>query len=139
MQALYEQQKHRAEVFVASNQEQVAALTDLAVQKANDFLESLAAKLLPTSTLTNLKAMAVAERIVEFYVALRQHALPFIEAKVSSAYWELIDGIGALSDATGYRWLYMTEEVRAARLKQSVEHFEALDNVLAEATSKFTA
>ncbi|CAI9912005.1 hypothetical protein ACK249_003741 [Pseudomonas aeruginosa] len=139
MQALYEQQKHRAEVFVASNQEQVAALTDLAVQKANDFLESLAAKLLPTNTFTNLKSMAVPERIVEFYLALRQHPLPFNEVNANRAYWCLIYGVGHLNDATGYHWPYMTEEVRAVCLKDSVDRLVEMDSYLSEAMSKLAA
>lgn len=139
MQALYEQQVHRASVFVASNQDRVASVTETAVKMANDFLGRLAPKILSQATLTNLQALAESSNIDDFGLRLRQHAIKFMHAGASGACWELIDGISALGDATGSQWPYMTESVRSVRLDHAIEHFECLNHLLEVETAKLSA
>ncbi|HCE7248175.1 TPA: hypothetical protein NHR53_006100 [Pseudomonas aeruginosa] len=138
MQALYEQQVHLASVFVASNQERVASVTDTAVKMANDLLGRLAPKILLKNSLTNLQSLVEPSKIETFGLRLRQHAIEFVQAGVSGAYWELIDGISALSDATGSRWPYMSQELRSVRLGQALDHFESCSSWLDVEASKLT-
>jgi len=139
MQTLYEQQVHLAAVFVASNQERVASVTDTAVKMANDLLGRLAPKILLKNSLTNLQALVEPSKIETFGLRLRQHAIEFVQAGASGAYWELIDGISALTDATGTQWPYMTQQLRSARLGHALEHFQSCNQLLEVETEKLTA
>lgn len=124
MQALYEQQVHLASVFVTSNKDCVDSITETAVKTANDFLGRLASKILLENSLTNLQALVEPAKIDTFGIRLRQHAIEFVQAGVSGPYWQLVDGLAALADATGSQWPYMTHAIRVARLEQAVVHFE---------------
>ncbi|HGM8087211.1 TPA: hypothetical protein ACKP9S_003582 [Pseudomonas aeruginosa] len=139
MQNRIEQQRHRAAVFVAANQERVATVTGAAANMANVFLGRLASKVLLRNTLTNLQSLAQPATIEAFALHLRQHASEFGRAGVTSSYWELIDGIFSLADATGAQWPYMTEEVRAVRLKHAAEHLEDCERILEADVSKLCA
>lgn len=139
MQRLYEQQRHLASVFVAGNQDLVASVTDTAVVAANELLEQLASKILLSNALTNLQPLAQRSKIEVFGLRLRQHACEFRQAGASSAFWELVDAISALGDATGTQWPYMTHEVRLVRLGHAREHLEQCSLVLSEEASQLTA
>lgn len=121
MKILYEQQVHLAAEFVASNQERVAFVTDTAVMMAGDFLGRLGTKVLLKNAHINLLALVEPSTIETFCLRLRQHALEFVLAGASGAYWQLIDGISLLLDATGTQWPYMTQHLRSTRLEQALE------------------
>ncbi|QCI13050.1 hypothetical protein E6B08_17470 [Pseudomonas putida] len=139
MQRLYEQQRHLASVFVAGNQDLVASVAETAVLVANEFLEQLASKILLPNALTNLQTLAQRSKIEVFGLRLRQHACEFSQARASSTFWELVDALSALGDATGTQWPYMTQDVRFARLGHAREHLDQCSLVLSEEASKFTA
>lgn len=139
MQRLYEQQRHLATVFVAGNQDLVSNVTEAAVKMANDLLGSLAPKILLQNSLTNLRALAEPSKIHDFGLRLRQHACEFSQAGASRAFWELVDAISALGDATGSQWPYMTHTVRLTRLGHAREHLNLCSVTLIEEAARFTA
>lgn len=139
MQNRSEQQHHLAAVFVAANQDRVASLTCSAAKMATVFLRRLASKVLRQSTLTNLQALAKPETIADFGHLLRQHAVDFGRLGVTSAYWDLVDGIATLGDATGARWPYMTQEMRCIRLTHAQEHLELCERLLDGDVAKICA
>lgn len=139
MQNRIEQQRHQAAVFVAANQDRVSTVTSAAANMANVFLGRLASKVLLSNVLTHLQSLAQPATIEAFALHLRQHASEFGQAGVTSSYWELIDGIFSLADATGAQWPYMTEEVRAVRLKHAAEHLEDCERILEADVSRLCA
>jgi len=59
---------------------------------------------------------------VAFMLKLREFASVFAGTAVSLSYWGLVDAIGALADAVGTQWMFMSEETRLTRLQHSKEH-----------------
>lgn len=139
MKALYEQQAHRAAFFVAAHQDVVDPLTDIALELARVFIDRLASKVLPQNTISELQALLTARDPDRFWLWLRQHAVPFVRARASGAYWSLIDGMSSLTDATGAQWPYMTEVEREYRLKHALEHFGEFELYLEAEVTKISA
>ena len=139
MQNRSEHQLHLAADFVAANQDRVASVSSAAAKMADVFLGRLASKVLRQSTLTNLQALASPETIADFGHLLRQHAVDFGRLGVTSAYWDLVDGIASLGDATDARWPYMTQEKRGIRLTHAQEHFELCARLLEGDVAKICA
>ncbi|EMG2119043.1 hypothetical protein IPC1147_32975 [Pseudomonas aeruginosa] len=139
MHNLSAQQPHLAALFVAANRDRVESISCAAANLANAFLVRLASKVLCPATYNQLETLAKPETIHVFGQLLRQHAVEFIERRVSSAYWDLIDAIGSLGDATDARWPYMTMERRGVRLSHAQEHLAACERYLGDDVARIAA
>ena len=114
-------QTEQSSQFVREHQEEVDQLLTACVEAGRQFV-GLHGTMLQAGTNAVLTRSLDSKNPVAFMVKLREFASVFAGTAVSLSYWGLVDAIGALADAVGTQWLFMSEETRLTRLQHSKEH-----------------
>lgn len=121
-------QKAVAAAFMSANKADYDAMENRAIEVAKRFCAEAACNRVSAEIVASLTGYLDSGDTVGFIYEFRQLASSFCPG--SACYWQLIDAFGALSDASGVQWAYMTVAIRVTRLKHAGEHLDMVEWLL---------
>lgn len=116
-----QERRSAAEIFCSLEAGAITHTRRLVLDSAQKLLTKIGHKVLDKKELKQAYALLEQNQLDMLFHKLREKASNFVTASLSTAYWAWIDAVGFLSDATGLRWPYMTENGRKASLRHAQE------------------
>lgn len=111
-----------ATTFTRDNQAEIDATRTALLEAVTRFLSGDAKAVLSASAIATITEAVASRNLDGVFATLRPLAPDCIEARLSAAFWDVVDGINFFRDAIGTHWPYMTIAKRQQSLIWAKEH-----------------
>lgn len=122
-------QSQAAQRFATTHEQEISRVRQLLAASGSWLIDEVGTKVFDSADLAKAKALSDAQDMTKLFSFVRQRASIFVVKHHSGAFWNWVDAVGFFWDATGTRWPYMTDELRANSLLWAQEGAQSVMEV----------